>query len=107
MNKKYYESFYPNGKIKERCPLSRSGSRQGWLIKYDENGKEIEKLLYDNGILIGNPFENKNMIEISDKIGISFEENPFKNEEADTEEIFEKKNLSSLLYGREYYGKER
>lgn len=46
-------------------------------------------------------------MEISEKLGINFEENPFENEEADTEEIFEKKNLSSLLYGREYYGKER
>lgn len=107
MSKKYYESFYPNGKIKERCPLSRSGSKQGWLIKFDEDGKEIEKLFYDNSILIGNPFENKNMIEISDILGINFEKNQFENEEAETEEIFEKNNLTSLLYGGEYYGQER
>lgn len=102
---KFYEEFYDNGQLKCRCPLNINGNLNGYMVCYDEKGNEIEKIKYSDGICLGNPFKNKNFDEIFDMLGEDTN-NPFQDEEPDSQEIYkDRESLSTLLKGEKYYGK--
>ena len=103
MEIKYYKEFYPNGVLKESCPVNFMGELHGWCICYDEQGKEIEKVRYENGMYMGNPFANKTGVELVEALGGSIEED-FINEPGE-EEILTPELASTLLKGEKYYGR--
>lgn len=100
--KKFYESFYENGKLKERCPLNKKGELHGWKIVFDELGNEIEKIKYINDMRIGNPFSAKTSEEMVGMLGGTIEDDPF-DEEGEGEIIITDKTASTLLLGEKYY----
>ncbi len=100
--KKFYESFHENGKLKERCPLNKKGELHGWAIIYDELGNEIEKIKYVNDMRIGNPFSTKTPEQIVGMLGGTIEDDPF-DEEGEGEIIITDKTASTLLAGEKYY----
>lgn len=103
MEKKLYKAFHQNGKLKEVCPINILGELHGWCIRYDETGEEIEKIRYENGMYMGNPFTNKTGIEIVEALGGTIEED-FINEPGE-EEILTPELASTLLKGEKYYGR--
>lgn len=101
-----FEEYYENGSIRKTGYRNEFGNIDGFVILYNEDGTEKEKLRYSNGMKIGNPFENKSASEVLDKIGGNVEEiDPFENEIADTEIMIDSKFASTLLMGDKYYGK--
>lgn len=104
--KKFYESFHENGKLKERCPLNRKGEFHGWKIVFDELGNEIEKIKYVNDMRIGNPFSAKTPEEMVGMLGGTIEDDSF-DEEGKGEIIITDKTASTLLLGEKYYKEEQ
>lgn len=102
--KKIYEIFHENGKLKERCPLNKRGELHGWKIVFDELGNEIEKIKYENDMRIGNPFSAKTPEQIVEKLGGTIEEDNI-NEEGEGEFIVTDKTASTMLMGEKYYGR--
>lgn len=100
--KKFYEIFHENGKLKERCPLNKKGELHGWKIVFDELGNEIEKIKYINDMRIGNPFSAKTPEQIVGMLGGTIEDDPFA-EEGEGEIIITDKTASTLLSGEKYY----
>lgn len=105
MEGKEYKEFYSNGSLKEVCPLNEFGELDGWCIKYDNDGNELEKVLYSNGICMGNPFIGKTSEEIVEMLGGTIEED-FINEPGE-EYIVNARFASTLLSGDEYYGRKK
>ncbi len=105
MAEKRYEEFYPDGTLKESCPLNKWGELDGWCIRYNSHGEEIEKVFYDNGIYMGNPFNGKTPEEIVDMLGGTIEED-FTDEPGE-EYIVTPQFASTLLNGDEYYGRKK
>lgn len=100
--KKFYESFHENGKLKERCPLNKKGELHGWKIVFDELGNEIEKIKYENDMRIGNPFSAKTPKEMVEMLGGTIEDDLL-NEKGEGEFIVDDKTASTLLLGEKYY----
>lgn len=87
----------------EKVKLNLNGEKHGWGIIYNAAGEEIEKIFYDNGIKMGNPFDGKTAYEVVEMLGGEIEDD-YKDEEG--EEIkLDNKNASTLLIGETYYGK--
>lgn len=103
---KKFEEYYDNGNLKRTGFKNEHGNIDGYVITYNEDGTEKEKIKYGNGMRIGNPFNNKSADEILDKLGGETEETDiFNGEKADTEMIIDSKIASTLLMGEKYYGK--
>lgn len=102
--KKIYEIFHENGKLKEKCPLNKKGELHGWKIVFDELGNEIEKIKYENDMRRGNPFSAKTPEEMVEMLGGTIEDDPF-DEKGDGEFIVDDKTASTLLLGERYYGR--
>ena len=99
MEKKIWKSYYKNGNIKEECEM-KYGQLNGISTLYDEDGKIIEKRIYSNDMLMGNPFTGLSPEEIAKKLGIfivdSEEWNLIKKSNEEVIEIDEK--TASLIY---------
>ena len=54
MENEMWKTYYSNGKVKEEVPIKR-GKWNGIGILYAEDGSIIEKRIYKNDILMGNP----------------------------------------------------
>jgi antitoxin component YwqK of YwqJK toxin-antitoxin module len=48
-NKKTYIEKYPDGKVKEKCPLDTNGKLNGILVLYYPDGKIRETVTYVHG----------------------------------------------------------
>ena len=55
MENEMWRAYYSNGRLKEEVPIKR-GKLNGIGILYDEDGNIIEKRIYKNDILMGNPY---------------------------------------------------
>ena len=97
MEKEKWKSYYNNGNIKEECEI-KYGKLNG--ISTDEEGKIIEKRIYSNDMLMGNPFTGLSPEEIANKLGFfivdSEEWDLIKKSNKDVIEIDEK--VASLIY---------
>lgn len=65
-----YRTYYENGNLKEECPLIR-GKLHGVSTVYREDGKILEKRIYQNDMCIGNPFTGMNVFELEDVLGLT------------------------------------
>lgn len=101
-----YISYHSNGVVKEKCPLNSYGKRDGWMIIFNDEGVEIEKKEYSNGISYGNPFKNKSFEETAEMLGLDPEENGEFLGEPDNEVELTPELASTMLKGEKYYGKE-
>lgn len=99
-----YITFHENGAIKEKGFLNKRGEVHGWVIVYDETGKEIEKVQYMNGLYCGNPFSGKTAEEVIEMLG-GFVDPEIEVEEEEEYIILDPKKASTLLTGEKYYGK--
>jgi len=99
MEKEMWKSYYNNGNIKEECEM-RYGKLNGISTLYNEDGEIIEKRIYSNDILMGNPFTGLSPEEIANRLGLfivdSEEWNLIKESNKDVIEIDEK--VASLIY---------
>lgn len=101
ITKGIHELYYENGMLKEYCSFNIKGELTGYLIKYDDQGEEIEKILYENGLKLGNPFENLTPEEIVEKLGGEIEQD-YINEVGEEFEITPEV-ASTMLKGKKYY----
>ncbi|MFZ7972319.1 hypothetical protein ACO1GZ_02655 [Fusobacterium watanabei] len=99
MEKEKWKSYYNNGNIKEECEM-KYGKLNGISTLYDEKGKIIEKRIYSNDMLMGNPFTGLSPEEIANKLGFFIvdpeEWDLIKKSNKDVIEIDEK--VASLIY---------
>lgn len=96
-----HELYHDNGVLKEYCSLNIKGELTGYLIKYDDQGEEIEKILYENGLRLGNPFENLTPEEIVEKLGGEIEQDYI--DEVGEEFEITPEVASTMLKGKKYY----
>ncbi|MEX6518474.1 MULTISPECIES: hypothetical protein [Fusobacterium] len=68
MENEMWRTYYSSGKLKEEVPIKR-GKLNGIGILYDEDGSIIEKRIYKNDILMGNPYIGMSPEELADKLG--------------------------------------
>lgn len=101
ITKEIHELYYENGVLKEYCSLNIKGELTGYLIKYDDQGEEIEKILYENGLRLGNPFENLTPEEIVEKLGGEIEQDYI--DEVGEEFEITPEVASTMLKGKKYY----
>ena len=90
MENEVWRTYYSSGKIKEEVPIKR-GKLNGIGILYDEDGNIIEKRIYKNDILMGNPYIGMSAEElgyiISDKSEIDLAEDDTKAVEINYKEV--------------------
>ncbi|MGF6906818.1 hypothetical protein [Fusobacterium sp. PH5-44] len=104
--KNRFTEFYENGNLRKTGFRNELGNIDGFVILYNEDGTEKEKLKYNNGMRLGNVLENMNDDEFS---RILSEETDLvvTDELADempTETIIlTKQEASKLLNGSKYY----
>lgn len=63
-----WRTYYSNGKLKEEVPIKR-GKLNGIGILYSEDGNIIEKRIYKNDILMGNPYVGMSAEQLAEKLG--------------------------------------
>ena len=97
-----YTDFDENGLVKE-TGSKVNGEKHGWVIIY-KNGIEFEKVQYQNGIFLGNPFTGKTAEEIIKAFGGDLAEE-FNGEESEDSTLLTKEEASTMLQGEKYYGK--
>nr|WP_310788224.1 hypothetical protein [Fusobacterium nucleatum] len=68
MENEVWRTYYSSGKIKEEVPIKR-GKLNGIGILYDEDGNIIEKRIYKNDILMGNPYIGMSAEKLAEKLG--------------------------------------
>lgn len=101
-----YRAYHTNGILREKCPLNFNGDLHGWMIIYNEEGNEVEKIEYKNGISFGNPFQSKSFEETAEMLGLDPEEDGEFLGEPDNEVELTPELASTMLKGEKYYGKE-
>ncbi|MDO4689825.1 MAG: hypothetical protein Q4A58_00825 [Fusobacterium sp.] len=69
MEESIWKIFYENGNLKEECPM-RYGRLHGIATLYNEDGSIKEKRIYENDILMGNPFKGAEPEDIVEKLGL-------------------------------------
>ena len=68
MENEVWRTYYSGGKIKEEVPIKR-GKLNGIGILYDENGNIVEKRIYKNDILMGNPYIGMSAEQLAEELG--------------------------------------
>ena len=68
MENEVWRTYYSSGKIKEEVPIKRR-KLNGIGILYDEDGNIIEKRIYKNDILMGNPYIGMSAEKLAEELG--------------------------------------
>ena len=68
MENEMWKTYYSNGKVKEEVPIKR-GKLNGIGILYDEDGNIVEKRIYKNDILMGNPYIGMSAEQLAEELG--------------------------------------
>ena len=68
MENEVWRTYYSSGKIKEEVPIKR-GKLNGIGILYAEDGSIIEKRIYKNDILMGNPYIGMSAEQLAEELG--------------------------------------
>ena len=68
MENELWRTYYSSGKIKEEVPIKR-GRLNGIGILYDEDGNIVEKRIYKNDILMGNPYIGMSAEQLAEELG--------------------------------------
>lgn len=68
MENEVWRTYYSSGKLKEEVPIKR-GKLNGIGILYDENGNIVEKRIYKNDILMGNPYIGMSAEQLAEELG--------------------------------------
>lgn len=68
MENELWRTYYNSGKIKEEVPIKR-GRLNGIGILYAEDGTILEKRIYKNDILMGNPYIGMSAEQLAEELG--------------------------------------
>ena len=68
MENELWRTYYSSGKLKEEVPVKR-GKLNGIGILYAEDGNIIEKRIYKNDILMGNPYIGMSAEQLAEELG--------------------------------------
>lgn len=68
MENELWRTYYTSGKIKEEVPIKR-GRLNGIGILYAEDGTILEKRIYKNDILMGNPYIGMSAEQLAEELG--------------------------------------
>ena len=68
MENEIWRTYYSSGKLKEEVPVKR-GKLNGIGILYAEDGTILEKRIYKNDILMGNPYIGMSAEQLAEKLG--------------------------------------
>lgn len=68
MENELWRTYYSSGKIKEEVPIKR-GRINGIGILYAEDGTILEKRIYKNDILMGNPYIGMSAEQLAEELG--------------------------------------
>lgn len=68
MENEIWRTYYSSGKLKEEVPVKR-GKLNGIGILYAEDGNIIEKRIYKNDILMGNPYVGMSAEQLAEELG--------------------------------------
>lgn len=68
MENELWRTYYSSGKIKEEVPIKR-GRLNGVGILYAEDGTILEKRIYKNDILMGNPYIGMSAEQLAEELG--------------------------------------
>ena len=68
MENEMWRAYYSNGRLKEEVPIKR-GKLNGIGILYDEDGNIVEKRIYKNDILMGNPYIGMSAEQLAEELG--------------------------------------
>jgi hypothetical protein len=68
MGNELWRTYYNSGKIKEEVPIKR-GRLNGIGILYAEDGTILEKRIYKNDILMGNPYIGMSAEQLAEELG--------------------------------------
>ena len=68
MENEIWRTYYSSGKLKEEVPVKR-GKLNGIGILYDEDGNIVEKRIYKNDILMGNPYIGMSAEQLAEELG--------------------------------------
>lgn len=63
-----WRAYYSSGRLKEEVPIKR-GKLNGIGILYDEDGNIVEKRIYKNDILMGNPYVGMSAEQLAEELG--------------------------------------
>ena len=68
MENEMWRAYYSNGRLKEEVPIKRG--KLNWIgILYDEDGNIVEKRIYKNDILMGNPYIGMSAEQLAEELG--------------------------------------
>ena len=68
MENEMWRAYYSSGRLKEEVPIKR-GKLNGIGILYDEDGNIVEKRIYKNDILRGNPYIGMSAEQLAEELG--------------------------------------
>ena len=68
MENEIWRTYYSSGKLKEEVPVKR-GKLNGIGILYAKDGNIIEKRIYKNDILMGNPYVGMSAEQLAEELG--------------------------------------
>ena len=68
MENEMWRTYYSSGRLKEEVPIKR-GKLNGIGILYAEDGSIIEKRIYKNDILMGNPYVGMSAEQLAEELG--------------------------------------
>lgn len=68
-----WKTYYENGNLKEECPM-KYGKLNGVATLYNQDGTVKEKRIYENDILMGNPFKGCSAEKIAEGLGLFLNE---------------------------------
>lgn len=68
MENEMWRAYYSSGRLKEEVPIKR-GKLNGIGILYDEDGNIVEKRIYKNDILMGNPYVGMSAEQLAEELG--------------------------------------
>ena len=68
MENELWRTYYSSGKIKEEVPIKRE-RLNGIGILYAEDGTILEKRIYKNDILMGNPYIGMSAEQLAEELG--------------------------------------
>ena len=68
MENEIWRTYYSSGKLKEEVPVKR-GKLNGIGILYAKDGNIIEKRIYKNDILMGNPYIGMSAEQLAEELG--------------------------------------
>ncbi len=89
MKKLTWKDYYPDGSLKEECPLVY-GRLHGVATLYNQDGSIKEKRIYENDLLMGNPFKGVTADNIAKNLGLFLvDDEEWEKTKNDGEIIFE------------------